>query len=224
MKAVGKIGQIWHGLSARERSLVVVAAAVSLWVLGHFFLLSPYLERRARIAKQLEMDPQLLSRHLRYLAQKNAIAARLESARAELKAAESQLLSGDTQPVIAANLQDTVRTLAGQVGTEIIATRVLNPEAAGPFTKISIQVEVSGQIDQLAHLIEGIESANKLLLVDEVNLRSVFLPSAQPRAGPAAPGPTVRALRASLTVSGFARAADLPAASKGSVTAGARGK
>jgi hypothetical protein len=48
---------------------------------------------------------------------------------------------------------------------------VLNPEAAGGFAKISVQMEIGGQIDQLASLIRGIENSPKLLMIDEINVR-----------------------------------------------------
>jgi hypothetical protein len=82
---------------------------------------------------------------------------------------------------------------------------VLNPEPAGAFSKIGIQMEIGGQIQQIANLIRGIDSSPKLLVVDEINVRSLFRPVGlpQPQGAPAA---TPQNLRVSLTVSGFARA------------------
>jgi hypothetical protein len=80
---------------------------------------------------------------------------------------------------------------------------VLNPEPEGSFSKISIQMEIGAQIDQAANLIRSIETAEKLLVVDEINVRSLFRPIGFPQA----PGvqPAAQNLRLSLTVSGFAR-------------------
>jgi hypothetical protein len=87
---------------------------------------------------------------------------------------------------------------------------VLNPEFMGRFTKIAIQMEVSGQIDQVTSLLRGIDSADKLLVLDELNIRSLFSPAVAGRPSNV-PLPPMQNLRASLTVSGFARTASSPA-------------
>jgi Tfp pilus assembly protein PilO len=196
--------RLWQRLSKRERGLVALTLAIFLLVLGRYLMLSPLLERRAWVRNQLEIQPQLLEKNLRYTSQKAELTAGLEKARGELKTLEPSLLSGDTPSVSASDLQQTVQGLAQKEGTQVISTRVLNPESLGSFTKIPIQMEVSGQIDQVANLIKGIESGEKLLVVDELNVRSLFTAAAAARQQEAPRVPTPN-LRASLTVSGFAR-------------------
>jgi hypothetical protein len=128
----------------------------------------------------------------------------LEATQNELKAKEPRLLTGDTPSVSASDLQDVVQGLATKEGTQVITTRVLNPETAGSFAKISLQMEIGGQIDQIASLIRGIENSPKLLMVDEINVRSLFRPAGFPQA-PGAPQLPAQNLRVSLTVSGLAR-------------------
>jgi type II secretory pathway component PulM len=197
--------RLWQRLSQRERALVGVTAAILLLFFGKYLLVTPFLERREAVKNELENQPQLLEKNLRYLGQKEALAASLESARNEIKAREPKLLTGDTPSVSASDLQDTVQGLATREGTQVITTRVLNPEPVGSFSKISIQMEVGGQIDQIANLIRGLEASPKFLVVDEVNVRSLFRPIGlpQPQGLPQAPAQN---LRVSLTVAGYARA------------------
>jgi hypothetical protein len=172
---------------------------------GKYLVISPFLERREAVQNELESQPQLLEKNLRYLGRKEALAASLESARNGIKSRESKLLTGDTPSVSASDLQDTVQGLATREGTQVITTRVLNPEPVGSFSKISIQMEVGGQIDQIANLIRGLEASPKFLVVDEINVRSLFRPIGlpQPQGLPQAPAQN---LRVSLTVAGYARA------------------
>jgi Tfp pilus assembly protein PilO len=197
--------RLWQRLSKRERGLVVLSLFVFFLVLGRYVLLSPFLERREWVKGELEMQPQLLEKNLRYLNQKAEIAAALERARSELKAIEPSLISGDTPSVSASDLQQTVQAIAAKEGLQVISTRVLNPDAKGPFTKIPIQVEIGGEIEQLVNLIKGIEAAGKLLVVDELNIRSLFRPAVAVRPPQMAPQAPVQSLRASLTISGFSR-------------------
>jgi hypothetical protein len=197
--------RLWQRLSQRERALVGLTAAILVIFFGKYLLVTPFLEWREAVQNELESQPQLLEKNLRYLGQKEALAASLESARSEIKAREPKLLTGDTPSVSASDLQDTVQALATREGTQVITTRVLNPEPVGSFSKISIQMEVGGQIDQIANLIRGLEASPKFLVVDEINVRSLFRPIGlpQPQGLPQAPPQN---LRVSVTVAGYARA------------------
>ena len=199
--------RIWQRLSKREKGLAALTLFIFLLVLGRFLLASPFLARREWVKSQLEIQPQLLEKNLRYVGQKAEMAANLEKARGEIKALEPSLLSADTPSVSASDLQQTIQAIATKEGIQVISTRVLNPEAMGAFTKIPVQIEVSGQIDQVANLIKGIESAEKLLMISELNIRSLFTPVAvRPPQQPAVPQVPAQNLRASITIAGFARA------------------
>ncbi len=200
--------RLWQRLSKREQNLVSLTVVILLLVLGRYILVVPFLEHREWVKNQLEIQPQLLDKNLRYIGQKAELMASLEKAREELKSVGPSLLSGDTPSVSASDLQQTVQALASKEGVQVITTRVLNPETKGPFTKIPIQMEVSGQIDQVANLIQGIDSSQKLLIVDELNIRSLFRPIGVPQQP--AGMPPAESLRVSLTISGFARSQTAP--------------
>jgi Tfp pilus assembly protein PilO len=197
--------RFWERLSRRERGLVGATLAILILLLARYFIIGPYLERREWVTSQLELQPQLLEKNLRYLARKDEFTAGLEAARNEIKAREPKLLTGDTPSVSASDLQDTVQNLAVKGGTQVITTRVLNPETVGSFAKIAIQMEIGGQIDQIANLMRAIDTSPKLLVVDEINVRSLFRPVGVPQPQ-AAPQVAIQNLRVSLTVAGYARA------------------
>ena len=198
------MNNFWQRLSKRERALVILTALILLAFVAKYAVVTPYLEHRAWVKSQLESQPRLLAKNLRYLAQKEAMVAGLETARAQIQAQERKLLTGDTPSVSASDLQETVQAMANREGTQVITTRVLNPEPAGSFSKIGIQLEIGGEIQQIANLIRGIETSPKLLMIDEINIRSLFRPIGfpQPAGAPQAP---VQNLRISLMVSSYAR-------------------
>jgi uncharacterized protein YneF (UPF0154 family) len=205
--------QFWQRLSQRERGLVVVTLVIIFLALARYIVIGPFVERREWVQSQLEIQPQLLEKNLRFLGQKDELMATLEATQNELKGKEPRLLTGDTPSVSASDLQDVIQGLATKEGTQVITTRVLNPETAGSFAKISIQMEIGGQIDQLASLIRGIENSPKLLIIDEINVRSLFRPAGfpQPQGGPQL---AAQNLRVSLTVSGLARSQSAAAKSE----------
>ena len=211
----------WQRLSRRERGLVVLTVVILFLILGQYIVVAPFLERREWIKSQLDSQPQLLEKNLRYLAQKEALATALESTQSEIKAREPKLLTGDTLSVSASDLQDTVQGLATREGTQVITTRVLNPEPAGSFSKIAIQMEIGGQIEQIASLVRGIETSPKLLVVDEINVRSLFRPIGFPQPQ-GVPQTAAQNLRVSITVAGYARTQPAPIAKSGNPSDEAR--
>ena len=203
--------KIWQRLSKREKGLVALTLFILALVVGRYLILGPVLERRERVKTELELQPQRLEKNLRYIDQKGKIMAALERARAELKAFEPALLAGDTPSVSASDLQQAVQGLATKEGTQVISTRVLNPEVMGPFTKIPIQLEISGQIEQIANTVRGIETTERLLVINEINVRALFSPGVARAQGQLPQAQ--QNLRVSLTVSGFARTQAAPAKS-----------
>jgi Tfp pilus assembly protein PilO len=208
---MNSIRRIWQRLSGREKGLVVATLVIFGLILGRSFVLAPYMERREWVQSQLEIQPQRLEKNLRYIDRKADIMAGLEQARAELKSLEPFLLTGDTPSVSASDLQQNVQGLATKGGTQVVSTRVLNPEPMGPFTRIPIQLEISGLIEQVASLIQGIETASKLLVINEINVRSFSIVGAPPRRPDGTSSLPPQNMRVSLTVSGLVRNEPLPA-------------
>jgi len=195
---------LWQRLSKRERGLVLVTAAIVVIALIRYLLILPFYQRWEWVKNQLEVQPQLLEKNMRFISQQENLAAALDAAQKEIKLRESKLLAGNTASVSASDLQETVQALAAKEGAQVITTRVLNPEPAGSFSKIAIQMELGGQVDQIANFIRTLDSSPKLLVVEEMNVRSLFRPVSVPQPQPVAQT-AVQNLRVSVTVAGFIR-------------------
>ena len=150
----------WQRLSKRERSLALVTALILLGFVAKLRHCDAVF-RSARVGQAAARKPAATIGEKSPLpSTKRNDAGRLGSgARAEIKAQEPKLLTGDTPSVSASDLQETVQALATREGTQVITTRVLNPDAAGSFSKIAIQLEIGGQIQQVASLIKALETS-----------------------------------------------------------------
>lgn len=182
--------------------MAFLACSIFFLVLGHYFVVEPYSARREWVKSQLEIQTNLLERQNRYLKRRTQIEGDLRRLKTKLETLKSSLLGGDTPPVSASALQETVRKIAAKEGVQIVSTRVLSPKPVGSFLTISVQLEVSGEVGQLVNLIRGIESNAKLLAVSEVNIRSLASRVNRRRR------PILRSrgsLRTTLVISGFAR-------------------
>ena len=195
--------KFWLRLSKRERTIFFLAFSLFALVVARYLVINPYLSRRAWVKDQLEVKYQQLENQNRYLGRGKELEEQIKILRVRLKQLESALLEGDTAPVTASALQATVRAIAAKEGVQIVATRVLNPEPIGSFLKVPIQVEVDGEVEQVASLIKGINSAPKLLVVNELTIRSLR-PRATRRRRGKAQKPN-KGLRASMVIAGFSR-------------------
>jgi hypothetical protein len=196
--------RLWQRLSQRERGLVFLTVAILVLALARYLVVLPFVERWDWVKNQLDVQPQLLEKNLRFIAQQESLTAARDAAQKEIKLREPKLLSGNTASVSASDLQETVQGVATKEGAQVITTRVLNPEPAGSFSKIAIQMELGGQIDQIANFVRAIDQSPKLLVVDEINVRSLFRPIGIPQPQ-AVPQTAVQNLRVSVTIAGFIR-------------------
>jgi len=196
--------QFWNRLSRRERILALIAAVILAGGVLYDRVVIPLMERRAMVREELARQPERFERSIRYLSRTKAIESQLNDARRRVESMEQLLLAGDTPSLIAAELQKVVREIAASEGVQIATTRVLDSTEAGTFLRIPIQVDIVGEIEQVANLIKYLDSNPKYLIVDEVNIRSVRRGRGRSRRRRRS---TVSSdeLRASVVISGVAR-------------------
>ena len=99
-------------------------------------------------------------------------------------------LTAGTPAVAASELQKIVKDMAAQARTEVRSERILPPADRGELLQIPVEIAVSCEIRQLVDLLARLESAPKLLPVQELKIRVVNM--TQPKD-----------LLVTLTVSGF---------------------
>src|SRR5437867_8840290 len=99
------MSNLWRRLSKRERGLVIMTGLIVLIFVAKYAVLTPFLERREWVRNQLDIQPKLLQKNLRYLVQKEASLNALDTERAQIKMQEPNLLTGHTPAVSASDLQ-----------------------------------------------------------------------------------------------------------------------
>ena len=177
-------------LSRRERLIVVVGAAALALVLGWTFVVEPLTERLRSTTELVPGRAQVLTRRLDLIGRKDAIIRELEATNADINRAARRFLAEAAPAVAASELQNLTKDMAAQAGTEVRSERILPPVERGEILEIPVEIAVSGEIRQLVDLLTQLESAEKLLTVQDLRVRVVNV--SQPRE-----------LLATLTVSGY---------------------
>jgi len=166
-----------------------VTIAVVL-VLSWIFVVEPLTERARNTSELVPSRSQVLGRRLELLARKDSIVKDLERTNGNIERASARFLTEAAPAVAASELQKLTKEMAAQAATEIRSERILPPVERGEVLEIPVEIAVSGEVRQLVDLLARLETAPKMLTVQDLRIRVVNV--SQPKE-----------LLATLTVSGF---------------------
>jgi Tfp pilus assembly protein PilO len=177
-------------LSRRERLMVGLALAVGVILGGWLLVVEPILERNRSAGELVPAREQVLQQKRELIARRASITAELAAMSAKFDKLAEGFLTSATPAVAASELQKIVKDMAAQAKTEVRSERILPPADRGELLEIPVEIAVSCEIRQLVDLLARLESAEKLLPVQDLKVRVVNL--SQPKE-----------LLVTLTISGF---------------------
>jgi hypothetical protein len=162
-------------LAPRTSKLLAVALLIAAAALGYVLVIEPltnlYAARQGRIAT--------LAMRASQLGVRAEDAPELKQRLAHLQSPERKdtpFWPGATDAVAAAGLQERVKSLLGDAGAVIESTEVLPPSIDGGLRKIALKVRFEGEIDQLEHVIHGVETMSPSLMVERLTVRAADSP------------------------------------------------
>lgn len=160
-------------ISARERKLILIAAAI-VAILALFYALMIQQEPdRAGIAETVELKKRMLLRQRETMFLEGVYESRLQLYTRRLRENMERLLPGDNPNVAGAELLNTLTDFADISGVEITNKNILNEEAVGNLLlKISARIVTRCSMEQLVHFLTEIENYDRFLTIDEFMIRS----------------------------------------------------
>jgi Tfp pilus assembly protein PilO len=205
----------WARFSARERRLIGAAGGVAGLFLVHLLVISPFLSYRQDLQDEIAGHREKIENGKAYLARTADITRQRDQLQKMYQLVHAQLVPGDTPTLAAANLQNTLHSLAGEKGVEIQSTQVMRDEAVGEFRRISVRITVTGEVKQVADFLAGVEHGQTRVLIPFLEIS---------RRGAVLRGKAARALSATIEVTAFLQGAPATqAAAAGGGAAGAAG-
>lgn len=188
MKAAGFTARLPEGSKGRALAvaLLLVGAAV-LWVGVVEPLAALYADQQDALSRD-----RLLQQRM------EAVAASLPATGAPAEAPAQpgiMLLSGNSDPVAAAALQQIAQKAAATAGTSLTAAETLPAEAEGKWRRISLRLSLTANWPSLIQVLNGLTKAPVHILIDDVHLHSPTL-LARPVAAPVQASFVVSAYRA----------------------------
>ncbi|MGA1839756.1 MAG: type II secretion system protein GspM [bacterium] len=178
-----------------NKKIWLVAGILAGCVVLYFALIYPFSINK-KVTDALEIEEQRYNSYIKLISQRPKKNAILKQLTLKKEKYNNRLLDPDKPPVVAANLQNTLKEMASEEGVEIISEKQLTIIERDPFIEIPIEITLKCSITKLTNLIYDIEDFKKFLDISKINVRVVNIRNPID-------------VRADLTVSGFILAQDV---------------
>lgn len=150
-----------------------LAVAILIGLIGGVYygvvrpLLDNYNDRRASI-EQLQDNLARYQRAARDLAPRQAELAALK----QRQSAQDGFLQGANDTLVAAQIQNRIKSLADATKGELRSTQVLPSQDEGKLRRITVRGQMSTSLAGALRVFHGLESASPLLFIDNVDMRA----------------------------------------------------
>jgi general secretion pathway protein M len=151
---------------SRFAALALLALAVALvYALLVRPLADAYVGQRDAIAEQQD----LLDRYRRFAAARADLAEALEALRND-RSAQEGYLQGENETLVAAQLQNRIRSVVQATGAKLSSTQVLQGADEQGFRRISVRVSMACSIADLQKIFHQLEGGRPYLFLDNIDI------------------------------------------------------
>ena len=187
------------GLKIDKSRKYLLTAGVFLLLAGAIYRLWPSIQGFSGTNEDILLKQKQIAKYQRVLQARGELETQVGSLKKTLKKRESELFTGETPAIAAADIQKVLRKIAQKSKVEIRTVRVLKPDETGKrqYLDIPVQLNIDGTTRHLKEFLYGIMISPKCLTVRKVGLR--VLPKRRS---------LVNTIRADITVHGFLRKTD----------------
>ena len=159
----------------RRSNMVSLATPLIIILLGAVIYQYGYLGVRGEMAEMEDaasVKMKTLTRYMTLIADKPTLEKNLNALRELRRTEEAKIIEGQTAPLAAASLQNTVKNAITSRGGSITSERVEKPENAGDFKMISVTIDaVLPDTRALGDTLLAIETQTPHLVVRELDTR-----------------------------------------------------
>ena len=153
---------------SRAAAVTLLAAVLgALYLYAAVLLIATYRNTDEEIARTRE----LLVRYEQIAARRHAYQAQLDEL-SRRQTGTGVYLSGATDALAAAELQDRVKAMVDAHGGKLRSVQILPVKADGAFTRVSVRVQLSANTAAFHRLLYGLEAGKPFVFVDNLDVRN----------------------------------------------------
>jgi general secretion pathway protein M len=154
--------------AARIVALALLLAAIAI---PYRLIVAPLQDSYRQLREEVATRSDLLARYQRLANSRAELGRRLETLR-EDPAAQEGYLVGDSETLVAAELQNLVRSVVERGGGRLESTQVLSPTTEGAFRRVTLRVRMSADTDGLFRILYDLETMLPYLFLDGLDIVS----------------------------------------------------
>lgn len=189
-------------MSPRLRRLVAISILLLVIALVYHLGVRPIVAAHRQYDEQLTELSDLLTEFRRATANLTELRETLDTLQRQ-PALRTSYLSGGSEALVAAQLQNMVKQTIERAGGVLESTQIMAAEAGGPVRRIAVKIRMSGSIDSLFVALYELESKEPYLFVDQLDISAA--PARRRPSKGAAKNSVQTRLRASFEVFGYMR-------------------
>jgi general secretion pathway protein M len=148
------------GLFVTVMLLVVFIAIVPLVSTG-----MDYYEQKQELIFRLQRATKVVAR-------KDSVAAENERIKQKYQG-QNYFSTRDTVALASADLQKLIKTSISEAGGQLTSTQVLPSSSKDSFSRVTVKVRMTGDIEVLRTVLHQIESSVPMMIVDQLDIRPV---------------------------------------------------
>lgn len=150
--------------------LLLIAAIAAIYV----FLAEPVIVGYRETDQEIEEVREQLSHFERLAAMRPALAKQMEQLRTP-QTSQGYYLSGGTDALAAAGLQDRVNVLVEGTGGSLRSIQPMPGIDEQGFRRITLRVQMTGTIEALFETLYVLEAGTPVLFIEDLNIQSRFI-------------------------------------------------
>lgn len=158
-----------RSLSPAARRIIAVALLIAAIALPYRLVVQPLLDAFAERSQEAATQQELLGRYRKLADSRADLQARLQQVQAE-PSSQAGYLIGESETLVAAELQNLVRTTVERSGGRLESTQILPAVSEGAFRRVTLRVRMSTDTDGLFKIFYDLESALPHLFLDGVDI------------------------------------------------------
>jgi general secretion pathway protein M len=160
-----------NSLSPSIRRLIAVALLIAAVALPYRLIVQPLLQSYDERTNAAATQYDLLVRYRNLADSRARLRARLQEIQAE-PSSQAGYLTGESETLVAAELQNLVRTTVERNGGRLESTQILPPVGEGAFRRVTLRVRMSTDTDGLFRILYDLESTLPYLFLDGLDIAS----------------------------------------------------
>ncbi len=197
-------------LSRPVRRLLAIAILILALLAAWTLAVRPLAAKFAGYRQSIAQSRQLIAGYRRVGGARGTLERRLEEAR-RVRAGQKFFLEGASVGIVAAELQNRLKSIVTTNGGKLKSTQLLTPKERDGRRRVAIRVNMTAETEALARIFHSLESASPYLFLDNVHIRAPrAVTRRRPRSAPrrARAGRIGRDLRVRYDVFGYMQAGE----------------